>query len=241
MKPRNRGSKLEIEALGDSALIIRFRDNSAAVQAQHRLENANIPGAIEYAAAYDTVALFYDPAAFAEADNILEELASRIETAMGSGAARSPVSKSRLVDVGVCFDEEFAFDLAHVAARSGLSSDKVINACCRAEYRVVCIGFTPGFPYLAGLPEELATPRRETPRTEVPAGSVAIAGTQAGIYPLASPGGWNIIGRTGLRLFDPRRTPPALLQNGDRVRFHAVTREEMLQEQGEGKDQGLPQ
>jgi inhibitor of KinA len=95
-----------------------------------------------------------------------------------------------------------------------------------AEYRVSCIGFVPGFPFLAGLPKELATPRRAAPRKEIPAGSVAIGGAQTGIYPLRSPGGWNLIGRTPLHLFDPEKTPPAFLRAGDRVRFRAITREE---------------
>jgi inhibitor of KinA len=88
------------------------------------------------------------------------------------------------------------------------------------------VGFTPGFPYLSGLPAELATPRRASPRKEIPAGSVAIGGTQTGVYPRKSPGGWNVIGRTPLRLFDVRREPPAMLRAGDRVRFREISREE---------------
>jgi inhibitor of KinA len=91
---------------------------------------------------------------------------------------------------------------------------------------VSCIGFVPGFPFLAGLPRKLATPRRATPRKEIPAGSVGIGGAQTGIYPLRSPGGWNLIGRTPVRLFDPEKSPPASLRAGDRVRFRAITREE---------------
>ncbi len=96
-----------------------------------------------------------------------------------------------------------------------------------AEYRVSCIGFVPGFPFLTGLPKVLATPRRTTPRKEIPSGSVGIGGGQTGIYPLRSPGGWNLIGRTPLRLFDPQQDPPTLLRAGDRVRFRAITREEI--------------
>jgi inhibitor of KinA len=91
---------------------------------------------------------------------------------------------------------------------------------------VACIGFVPGFPFLAGLPKEIATPRRSNPRKEIPPGAVGIGGAQTGIYPLRSPGGWNLIGRTPLRLFDPAKDPPVLLRAGDRVRFHAITREE---------------
>ena len=95
-----------------------------------------------------------------------------------------------------------------------------------AEYRVACIGFVPGFPFLAGLPKKLATPRRDVPRKEIPSGSVGIGGAQTGVYPLRSPGGWNLIGRTPLRLFDPEKKPPALLRAGDRVRFRSITRDE---------------
>ena len=94
------------------------------------------------------------------------------------------------------------------------------------EYRVACIGFVPGFTFLAGLPKNLATPRRDVPRKEIPPGSVGIGGAQTGIYPLRSPGGWNLIGRTPLKLFDPIKDPPTLLCPGDRVRFRAITREE---------------
>jgi inhibitor of KinA len=95
-----------------------------------------------------------------------------------------------------------------------------------AMYRVTSVGFTPGFPYLSGLPAALATPRRSSPRKEIPAGAVGIGGTQTGIYPRKSPGGWNIIGRTPLSLFEVKREPPALLRAGDRVRFRRITREE---------------
>jgi inhibitor of KinA len=91
---------------------------------------------------------------------------------------------------------------------------------------VSCIGFTPGFPFLSGMPAKLATPRRATPRKEIPAGAVGIGGAQTGIYPLQSPGGWNLIGRTPLRLFDSKQNPPALLRAGDRVRFRRITHEE---------------
>jgi inhibitor of KinA len=102
----------------------------------------------------------------------------------------------------------------------------VVRRHSSANYHVNCVGFTPGFPFLSGLPAELATPRRAMPRTEIPRGSVGIGGTQTGIYPRKSPGGWNLIGRTPLRLFEAQRQPPALFQAGDQVRFRQVSREE---------------
>jgi KipI family sensor histidine kinase inhibitor len=116
----------------------------------------------------------------------------------------------------MCYDGE---DLAEVAQRTGRAVDEVLRLHAGAEYTVRMLGFLPGFPYLDGLPEALRLPRLGTPRLAVPAGSVAIAEGQCGIYPVQSPGGWRILGRTDLVLFDPRRDPPALLAPGDRVRF----------------------
>jgi KipI family sensor histidine kinase inhibitor len=113
-------------------------------------------------------------------------------------------------------------DLAEVAARTGHSEADVVRLHAAVEYRVFCVGFVPGFPYLGLVPEELALPRRATPRLRVPAGSVAIAGRQTGIYPADTPGGWHLIGRTDLPVWDPGREPPALLQPGARVRFVPV-------------------
>jgi inhibitor of KinA len=132
----------------------------------------------------------------------------------------------RAIEVPICCDTEFALDLEQVARHAKLSSAEVVDLYCAGIYCVGCIGFTPGFPYLLGLPGKLATPRRASPRKEVPAGSVAIGGEQTGIYSLRSPGGWNVIGRTPLQLFDPQNNPPALLNVGDRISFRALMRDE---------------
>jgi inhibitor of KinA len=232
---------MEITPLGDSALIIRVRDRFEDAPAKtlnevlpvfHRLKSAAIPGVIELAPAYTTVAVFFDPCEIANAganpDQILDCLTKRIRAAVASRSdpGRPVRPKSRLVEVEVCYDPEFAFDLDHVARHTHIPPQKVVDLHSAAEYRVGCIGFTPGFPFLAGLPKQLATPRRAIPRKEIPAGSVGIGGAQTGIYPLQSPGGWNIIGRTPVRLFDPAKSPPTLLLAGDRLRFRAITREE---------------
>lgn len=131
------------------------------------------------------------------------------------------------VDIPACFDgEDLAPDLAYVAGRAGLSPAQVVAAYVAAEYIVDFLGFAPGFAYLRGLPTALATPRLESPRTRVPAGSVGIAGAQTGVYPLSTPGGWRLIGRTPERMFDPDRNPPARLAKGDRVRFVPIDRAE---------------
>jgi inhibitor of KinA len=231
---------MEIVPLGDSALIVRVRDRfedapdktlNEVLRTFRRLQEAAIPGVIELSPAYTTVAVFFDPMVVANAggkpDQALDWLADRIRIALSSVAAvYDRRSAARLVEIPVCYNQEFALDIERVAHHAQMSSNEVVNLHSAAEYRVNCIGFTPGFPYLAGLPKELATPRHATPRKEIPAGSVGIGGAQTGIYPLRSPGGWNVIGRTPLQLFDPEKSPPALLRAGDRVRFHSITRVE---------------
>ena len=127
-----------------------------------------------------------------------------------------PADAGPLVLVPTVYD---GADLAEVADRWGVSPDEAARIHSGCEYRVAFCGFAPGFAYLTGLPERLAVPRRDTPRTRVPAGSVALAGPYTGVYPAASPGGWQLLGRTGLPLWDPRRDPAALLSPGTRVRF----------------------
>ena len=232
---------MEITPLGDSALIVRIQDRFDDAQEEtldqvlrtfHRLEAAKIPGVIELASAYTTVAIFLDPIrvveAGARADQIFDWLTDQIRTVVAGGgdAGRIGRFKPRFIEIPVCYETEFAFDLDSVARHAHISPREVVDLHSSAEYRVGCVGFTPGFPFLAGLPKQLTAPRRATPRKEIPAGSVGIGGAQTGIYPLRSPGGWNIIGRTSLRLFDPTQSPPTLLRAGDRVRFRAIGREE---------------
>ena len=127
--------------------------------------------------------------------------------------------ESREVSVPVVYGGEYGPDLGEIARHSGLSEKQVVELHSSVEYVVWFLGFQPGFPYFGGLPEQLAMPRRAEPRLLVPAGSVGIGGAQTGIYPLATPGGWQLLGRTPLALFDPKRKEPVLLRSGDRVRF----------------------
>jgi KipI family sensor histidine kinase inhibitor len=133
------------------------------------------------------------------------------------------VAASREVEVPVCYDKTLGPDLEFVAHHNGLTTDDVIRHHTSVEYLVYFVGFSPGFPYLGELPYQLQTPRLSTPRVIVPEGSVAIGGNQTGIYPIASPGGWRIIGRTPLKLFDPLRMPPTTLEIGDMVRFKPIS------------------
>jgi len=231
---------MEITPLGDSALLIRVAENfdesperalEEVLTAERSLRVAKIPGVVELAPAYTTVAVFYDPAGVirsgAPIENVFGWMEQRIRQALSNaGEIHADRIKTSLVEIPVCYEQEFAFDLDEVARHAGVHWKEVVDLHCGAEYRVHCVGFTPGFPFLVGLPRKIATPRRDVPRKEIPAGSVAIGGTQTGIYPIKSPGGWNVIGRTPLRLFDPQKDPPALLCAGDRVRFRSITREE---------------
>jgi inhibitor of KinA len=234
---------MEITPLGDCAVLVRLTgdfeaDPESALEkvltAQKTLAAAKIPGVIELAPAYTTVALFYDPIRAIEAGAPVEDIFSWFEQRIGDAISNAKNASahsipSTTVEIPVCYASEFAFDLDDVARRTDLEPNEVIALHSSTEYRVHCVGFTPGFPFLGGLPPKLAAPRRETPRTEIPAGSVGIGGKQTGIYPVKSPGGWNIIGRTPLRLFDPQRNPPVLVRAGDGVRFRPISREEFDQ------------
>jgi inhibitor of KinA len=222
---------MRIEPLGDSALLVRVAEEfdpeksaDAVLLGLQALEEAAIPGVIELAPAYTTIGVFLDPRRLTDFDDVRTQIERVLQNAMES--ARPRAESYAVIDVPVCYESEFAPDLSEVARQAGLREEEVVARHAAAAYRVTCVGFTPGFPYLSGLPAELATPRRSSPRKEVPAGAVAIGGTQTGIYPRKSPGGWNIIGRTPLRLFDVERHPPALFRAGDHVRFRRVSRDE---------------
>jgi inhibitor of KinA len=233
---------MEVIPLGDSALIVRVRERfedaseetlDQVLHTLRRLREAAIPGVIELASAYTSVAVFFDPIAVTEASGrpgevfqwLNEQILRVVAASVDRGKRRKTNKAIRLIEIPVCYAPEFAPDLDDVARHAEVSTKEVVDLYSSTEYQVACIGFVPGFSFLTGLAKKLATPRRDTPRKEIPPGSVGIGGAQTGIYPLRSPGGWNLIGRTPLRLFDPTRNPPALLRAGDRVCFRAITRE----------------
>ena len=230
---------MEIVPLGDSALIVRVVDDFArdpeaslnsVLAALRSLEAAAIPGVTELAPAYSTIGVFFDAAQVESAaldHSPFDVLNTRIQSILNASSFENEIEDERsAIEIPVCYDREFASDIDDVAHRSGLAGADVIRLHSSGAYRVNCVGFIAGFPFLSGLPPELATPRRAVPRKEIPAGSVAIGGAQTGIYPRNSPGGWNVIGRTPLRLFDVQREPPTILQAGDRVHFRQISREE---------------
>lgn len=150
----------------------------------------------------------------------------RLLTDMIGGLNEKDVPPSREIVIPVCYGGRFGPDLPHVAGHAGLTEEQVIELHLTRTYHVYMMGFAPGFPYLSGMDPRIAAPRRSTPRVSIPAGSVGIAGAQTGIYPIETPGGWNLIGRTPLILFDPDRDPPSMLRAGDRIRFRAITEEQ---------------
>jgi inhibitor of KinA len=219
------GMALDILPLGDSALVVRTADSLADVlKTADKLRAASIAGVEEIVPAFASVGIFF------QSGRDLVDASEAIRAALRRRSlGRLSAQRPRVVEIPVCYEDEFALDLPEVAQHCGLQRDDVVKRHAAGRYQVRCVGFTPGFPYLAGLPKQLVMPRRRTPRTSVVPGSVAIGGRQTGIYPLASPGGWNIIGRTPLRLFDPAREPAALLRAGDRVRFVAITAKQFAQ------------
>lgn len=219
---------MTVSALGDSAVVLTLGetvDQAMAVRVQAiatELRRRNPAGLVDVVPAFASVAVFFDPAHAGP----LATWEAELRDAAGRAEAALVTAESRMVEVPVLYGGDAGPDLAAVAARAQLSTAAAATLHASAEYLVHAIGFAPGFPYLGGLPPKLATPRRATPRPRVPAGSVGIGGAQTGVYPLEVPGGWNLIGRTPLKLFDPTRAEPALLQAGDRVRFRAIASEE---------------
>jgi inhibitor of KinA len=226
---------MQFTPLGDSALMVELGD-AINESTHHRVQTAwralaaePLPGVSEAVPAYTSVTLFYDPwrvmQAGAPAGEVISWLTTRIKERL-KDPPKSAKTKPRTIEIPVCYGGDFGPDLGRVAAQAKIFPDEVVKRHAAAKYLVYLIGFAPGFPYLGGLPKQLATPRHAKPRMTVPPGSVGIAGEQTGIYPQSTPGGWNLIGRTPLKLFQPEANPPALLQAGDEVKFRPVTLEE---------------
>jgi len=206
----------------DRALLVVFDDairgsSGLDVRALYAWLRDDPPEAlVDLHPAYSTLLVCYDPLR-RDPQSLADEIGRRL-----SSLAGRPERDVFSFEIPVRYGGRHGPDLGEVARTTGLPEDEVVALHAGAEYEVRFVGFSPGFPYLAGLPQELHTPRRPTPRGRVHAGSVAIAGAQAGVYPVSSPGGWNVIGRTEFVLFDPAKAKPATLAPGDRVRFRVV-------------------
>ena len=209
----------DIRPASDRSLHVSFGDGISmkSYGAVMRLTRALVGarGILNLHPAYASVLVDFDPRLRTH-----EQIETLVRECLGlPDTARE--EETRTVEIPVRYGGEFGPDLEDVARHTGFAAERVVELFAAAEYLVYFVGFSTCFPYLGGLPPELATPRLSAPRKHVPEGSVAIGGAQAGVYPLASPGGWRLLGRTPLRLFDPQGAPPPLLRMGDRVRFVA--------------------
>jgi inhibitor of KinA len=216
--------------LGDHAIMITVGSSidevtNGRVRALSAALHANPPaGSVDQVPAFASLVLHYDPALVSGDQGIApyDRMVQQLET-LFAVAPTPNLGDARLVEIPVCYGGAFGPDIEDVAKRHELEAEDVIRIHTAGDYLVYMVGFMPGFAYLGGLSERIATPRRGSPRTAVPAGTVGIGGDQTGVYPLVSPGGWNLIGKTPLRIFDIQRSEPTLLAAGDRVRFRQIS------------------
>jgi len=227
--PTSSGVAAFFSPLGDHAVTITVGDSID--EATHRrvraisaaLDSHEIVGVVDQVPGFASLVVHYDPERVTgDEDEPPYERLVRSLTDLLAHVGDETLPPPRTKEIPVCYGGEFGPDLGDVARHTGFTEARVVELHAAAEYLVYFVGFSTCLPYLGGLPPELATPRLAAPRQHVPVGSVAIGGAQAGIYPLASPGGWRLIGRTHVRLFDPSASPPPLLRMGDRVRFIPV-------------------
>lgn len=212
--------------MGDRGLLLEFGDEiSSEVNEKVRrmtlaIQTESIEGIVEIVPTYRSLLILYNPLILSFVD--LKKRLERIE----KGLQQTPFPEPKLTQIPALYGGSYGPDLEEVAKYHQISPEEVIQLHCSKPYFIYMIGFMPGFPYMGELPEALITSRLKTPRLSVPAGSVAIAQRQTGIYPMESPGGWQIIGRTPVKLFNPEREPPALLQMGNLVQFFPIGEKE---------------
>lgn len=211
---------------GDSALLLEFENKISpeisrkVIDIMHLIDRQHVEGIIEMIPAYRTLLIIFEPRVIS---------AETIEKRVRDLKRQKPMHRQeghKMLRIPVCYGGEYGPDLKAAAQYTGLAEEEIIRLHTEVPYRIYMIGFLPGFPYLGGLDSRLFVPRLENPRLKVPAGSVGIGGEQTGIYPMESPGGWNIIGRTPIRLFAPEREPAVLYEAGDTICFYPVDEEE---------------
>lgn len=220
--------KAKILTAGDSALLIEFEQKIAPeINAQitafvHLLKEQHIEGVTDLIPAFASLLINYDPRVIGYKD-----LKARIEELLKIEVSEE-AGDARVFEIPVCYGGEYGPDIANIAENAGISEQEVIGIHCSKDYLIYMLGFLPGFVYLGGLDERIHTPRLANPRISIPAGSVGIAASQTGIYPLNSPGGWQLLGMTPVKTYDPERETPILVEAGDYIRFVPVTEEEFL-------------
>jgi inhibitor of KinA len=205
--------------------------NNEVIARFNQLQQEPIPGMTEAVPAYSSLTVYYDIMALKRIiphhQTAYEWMCTKLEERLQEPVQQNQI-KERLMTIPVCYEEEFAMDIQHLATSKNLSLEEVIQIHQSGSYRVYMLGFMPGFAYMGELDERISMPRKAQP-VNIAEGSVGIAGRQTGIYPLASPGGWQIIGRTPLKLFDIPRKEPTLLRAGDTVKFYSITRKEFYE------------
>ena len=219
-------SKMRFLNMGDRGLLLELGDeisqeiNEKVRKMALAVQSESIPGVLETAPTYRSLAVLYDPLIIPLCT--LKERLESIEERLHSFSLPEPA----LIRIPVVYGGEFGPDLEFVANYHHTTPEEIVGLHCSRSYLIYLIGFMAGYPYMGELPEGLVTPRLKTPRLSVPAGTVAIAQRQTGIYPMESPGGWQLLGRTPVKIFDPEKDPPAYLRMGDRVRFYPIANKE---------------
>lgn len=225
-------SEIRFFCMGDRGLLLEFGDEigSEVNEKVRRMTLATqatpVEGIVETVPTYRSLLILYNPLILS-----IDELKKRLK-GIEEGLQQTPFPEPKLTRIPVLYGGSYGPDLEEVAKYHRTSREEVIRLHCSKPYFIYMIGFMPGFPYMGELPQELVTPRLKTPRLSVPAGSVAIAQRQTGIYPMESPGGWHILGRTPVKLFDPEKEPPALLRMGDLVQFYQISEKEFKEWNG---------
>lgn len=208
---------------GDSAVSVQF-GNSIDLETfdkvrilHHQLTQSKLPGVIETLPTYRSLMVHYDPQLLS-----YPALVAALNTLLSTPEQAAAFAK-KTITIPVCFGGQYGEDLESVAAYHNTTPEEIVRLFCASDFLIYMLGFTPGYPYIGGVPNELATPRLKTPRVRIPAGAVGIGGEQLGIYPLESPGGFQLVGRTPVRLYDPARETPVLLEAGEYIRFQSVS------------------
>ena len=217
---------LKVHLAGDSAIVVEFGSsvevsiNKSVIAFADAIRKARYEGVRDVMSAYCSVTVYFDPVL-----SNLKRLTSELER-LSENISETTEDSARLVKIPVVYGGEYGPDLEEVAAFGECSEAELIELHSRSDYRVYMIGFLPGFAYMGPVDSRIAMPRREAPRLKVPKGTVGIAGKQTGIYPMESPGGWRLIGRTPLSTFDSKRSEPFLIRAGDTVKFESILEDE---------------